>query len=378
METRNHLGLPKVIVSEISDRACFREAMSAGADDFIPKPYEIDEVVESLNQLIKRSGYLTNRDDATTATSNPWNEPITQSELKHEFDHLIQENQGQDSTSTLYLIGIDQLNWFRSTLGSQLSDSVMNTLANRLVEFYRESKQIFSIAKIDDHQFAILPKSGQEKQVESVLTPTWQQAISQAIEIQGQEIFMTISIAGIEFDFESDCEFDMVMGQARQLLRHINAQGGNQFSTDWFCKATQSSHQFSIATNLLRGLTDNEFHAYYQPQLDLSTGSFTGVEALVRWHHHEWGTLDPGQFIPVAEETGSIIQIDERVMRLACRAARRWQDLGYAPPQNFGQSFCRQLQSTQPKSARARDFGRVQCLPGVVRIRNHGKYVASQ
>ncbi|MEM9136210.1 MAG: EAL domain-containing protein, partial [Cyanobacteria bacterium P01_F01_bin.42] len=126
-------------------------------------------------------------------------------------------------------------------------------------------------------------------------------------------------------------DLEMVVSQARQLLKHVKVRGGNQFSTDWFSESTQSSQQFVIATHLLRGLADNEFHAYYQPQVDLSTGNFIGVEALVRWHHHEWGTLEPGQFIPIAEETGSIVQIDEHMLRLACRAAHKWQQRGHEP-----------------------------------------------
>ena len=330
-ETRNRMGLPKLVVSELSDRSCFREAMNLGADDFIPQPYSIAEIVESLHQLIQRSSYFLKQDDGDHLSSNPWTEPVTQEELKQFFARLQQDVVSPEATSTLYLFGIDQLNWFRSTLGSGISNSVMKILATRLVEFYRAQGQIFCLAKIDDHQFAILPHPGHEASVQAAVTPEWQQSVSQAIEIQGQEIFMTTSVAGIEFQVADDCDFEMVMSQARKLLRHSQAQGGNQFSTDWYCESTQSSHQFSIATNLLRGLTENEFHAYYQPQLDLATGKFVGVEALVRWHHREWGTLDPGQFIPVAEETGSIIQIDERVLRLACRAAQKWKNQGYAP-----------------------------------------------
>ena len=119
------------------------------------------------------------------------------------------------------------------------------------------------------------------------------------------------------------------MSQARGLIKRINKQGGNQFLKESYRPSSKSTDQFAIATNLLRGLTDDEFHAYYQPQVDLKTGKFVGVEALVRWHHHEWGVLEPGRFIPVAEETAIIMQIDERVLRLACQAVQRWNQKGY-------------------------------------------------
>lgn len=303
--------------------------MSLGADDFIPQPYSISEINEAIHALIQRSIYPQR---TAQLTESPSNESLTQSELQQQFSQLQQNVSHPEVTNTLYLLGIDQLNWFRNTLGTQVSNSVIDTLETRLINVNQALGDIFFIAKIDHQQFAILPRPGLELQARDVLNPAWQQSLSQPVSIQDEELLITMSIAAIEFSMEEECDFVLLMSQAKQLLKHLNAQGGNQFCIDWFCTATQSSREFAIATNLLRGLNNNEFHAYYQPQVDLKTGRFVGVEALVRWHHHDWGTLDPGQFIPVAEETGSIIQIDERVLRRACFAAKKWQDAGYEPP----------------------------------------------
>jgi EAL domain-containing protein (putative c-di-GMP-specific phosphodiesterase class I) len=114
---------------------------------------------------------------------------------------------------------------------------------------------------------------------------------------------------------------DIAMYRAKDL-------GRNNYQ---FYSAQMNKHTFerlAMESSLRRALDRNEFVLHYQPKLDLRSGEIAGVEALVRWRHPDWGMVSPAQFIPLAEETGLIVQIGEWVLKTACEQSRTWRDQG--------------------------------------------------
>ncbi len=89
--------------------------------------------------------------------------------------------------------------------------------------------------------------------------------------------------------------------------------------------------KFSIDRDLRKAIKNNEFILYYQPQIRLADRKIVGAEALIRWHHPHRGMIPPDKFIPIAEETGIIIDINKWVLHAACLQNKKWMDLGFKP-----------------------------------------------
>src|SRR3989344_5198983 len=108
-----------------------------------------------------------------------------------------------------------------------------------------------------------------------------------------------------------------------------------------------------------------EFEIHYQPQVNLATGSITGVEALLRWRHPTLGNVPPDRFIPVAEDNGLIVPIGEWVLRTACTQAKRWHDAGFGQLRMAVNLSSRQLQDRGFADLVERILAETRCPPAL-------------
>ncbi|MEB3734803.1 EAL domain-containing protein [Halopseudomonas pachastrellae] len=109
-------------------------------------------------------------------------------------------------------------------------------------------------------------------------------------------------------------------------------QGRNRYAFYTSDLTVTAQHRMEMENDMRRGLERNEFILHYQPKQDLASGNLNGVEALVRWQHPQRGLVDPDQFIPLAEETGLIVDLGRRIIDLACAQIADWRHAGLALP----------------------------------------------
>ncbi|GGJ61642.1 diguanylate cyclase (GGDEF)-like protein/PAS domain S-box-containing protein [Anoxybacillus voinovskiensis] len=139
--------------------------------------------------------------------------------------------------------------------------------------------------------------------------------------VNGQEFFMTLKI-GISL-YPKDGEDGKTLIRKADIARHeLSKKAISQFR--FFEKQMNRTihEKIQMERELRKALELEEFEVYYQPQIQLQTGKIVGMEALIRWNHPEKGMIPPNKFIPIAEETGLIIPINEWVMETACRQTK--------------------------------------------------------
>lgn len=230
-------------------------------------------------------------------------------------------------TVALLFLDLDRFKVINDTLGHPVGDELLAAVAERLRNCVRESD---TVARLGGDEFAvILTDMANDGDVERIAQKIIH-ALSSAFCIGGHEVFITTSI-GINLFPGIHETHDKLLENADVAMYHAKRRGRNNYQ---FYSAEMNIAAFerlTLETNLRHALEREEFILYYQPQIDMTSGSITGVEALLRWQHPDLGLVAPDSFISLLEETGLIIPVGEWVLRTACRQSKAWLDQGYAP-----------------------------------------------
>jgi diguanylate cyclase (GGDEF)-like protein/PAS domain S-box-containing protein len=228
--------------------------------------------------------------------------------------------------AVLYL-DIDRFKDVNDTLGHPIGDRLLITIGERMQGCVRETD---ILARIGGDEFAVLQSDLSDTADAGALADKLRAAIAETIQIGGNELHMTASIGIAVYEAGIAVPEDL-LAQADVALYRAKEEGRDQYRFHTQELDTQVREQVAIAEELRRAVGRGELELHYQPQVEFSTSHITGMEALIRWRHPKRGLLLPGQFIEVAERTGTITSIGQWVLDSACRQMSAWRAAGVAP-----------------------------------------------
>jgi diguanylate cyclase (GGDEF)-like protein/PAS domain S-box-containing protein len=254
-------------------------------------------------------------------------DPLTSLPNRRMFrDRLEQELKKSHRSSlrlALFFIDLDRFKEINDTLGHDVGDMLLVEASHRVVECVREAD---TVARLGGDEFTVILAEIDDVGIVERVARNILLALSGSFMLEGEEVFISASI-GITLYPGDATAIEALLKNADQAMYVSKSQGRNCYS--YFTPSLQEAAQSRMRlTKDLRGaLADGQFRVYYQPIVELSTGRIHKAEALTRWQHPERGLVSPAEFVPLAEETGLIVEIGDWVFKESARQVKRLRKL---------------------------------------------------
>ena len=227
----------------------------------------------------------------------------------------------------LFFIDLDKFKHINDSLGHAVGDSVLKLVAKRLEGIIRRED---TLARLSGDEFTVIMEELIQPKDASLLAEKILKVLAESMDIDDHILYVSGSI-GISLYPQDATDAHELLKYADTAMYKAKEEGRNNFQF-YSSKMTKFALERMVMKTSLRQAIDNEeFIIYYQPQIDASTNTLVGLEALVRWQHPTMGFLLPDNFIPLAEEMGIIVEIDRWVMATAMKQVSRWYKEGLAP-----------------------------------------------
>jgi diguanylate cyclase (GGDEF)-like protein len=259
------------------------------------------------------------------------------------LEHALAQASRRGKHVGVLFLDLDLFKRINDTLGHTAGDELLQKVAGRLARDVRDSDTIARDAQIQEREFdtalsrlggdefTILMTNIDDPQSLSAAARRLLESLSRPYELKGHEVVISASI-GIATAPDDGSDAETLLRNADSAMYHAKKRGRNNYQFYANSMNAAAMERLSLEAKLRRALTGDDFHLHYQPRVALSSGCAVSFEALARWHDPELGKVAPSDFIPVAEESGLIVDLGRRVLRDACAQVADWQRRGSLLP----------------------------------------------
>lgn len=347
--------IPVIFLSALNDISDKVEGFEAGGADFITKPFHIEEVLrrvqhqlslrraqleihqlnsqlearvrERTQQLELANSRLLEMAFQDSLTRLP-NRALLMEQLQSCLD--ITQRSPNYQFAVLYL-DCDRFKVINDSLGHPAGDELLVAITQRLKTILRQED---FLARLGGDEFVILLRDISDRSIATRVAERILEAFTASFPLRERDIFASFSI-GITLGHARYRRPDELLRDADTAMYHAKSAGKSQYQLFTPTMHETALNRLQIETDLRKAVRNQEFEIYYQPIINLQDGTIAGAEALLRWIHPTRGMISPAQFIPIAEETGVILQLGNWVLWQSCHQLNFWQTQKLVSPDFF-------------------------------------------
>ncbi len=240
------------------------------------------------------------------------------------LNELIKISDNTKQRFSLLYIDMDGFKSINDSLGHDAGDLLLKSIAKRL---QATSREIDFVARLSGDEFCIIVDENHGETTASKVAQSCLKAISQPLEITTRRLLPSCSIGIAHYPADGK-DIPSLTKAADTSLYTAKERGKNQYAVYKSELAEAAKYRFQIEQSLREAIESQQINLVYQPQINIETGEFMGVEVLSRWHHPQLGNIPPSDFIPIAEKIGMIKPLTEWVLNTACHQAIAWKRQG--------------------------------------------------